>query len=181
MIISCCAYGKQGKKFNIQSDDKSDCKDVKIEMKDIQRFPVISGKNITQTIWNTYIGHNVPVIQCLVCGKKDINMLNFECVKILPESIQIENLRPVCSLCKKSSGKSFTDELCKIQPVGHPFDCTHETETSRYVSNIKDRNIAWGKIVGYDKAVSNCSKCNIVICMQSFDVIDNKLICRKCA
>jgi hypothetical protein len=58
--------------------------------------------------WNTYIGEEVGRTTCLCCKSNYITQLNFQCGHVVAEanggSINIDNLRPICSICNSSMG-----------------------------------------------------------------------------
>ena len=59
-------------------------------------------------VWNTYVGRDVGVSECLVgCGNL-MQISNFESGHIISKKnggqITIQNLRPICSTCNKSIG-----------------------------------------------------------------------------
>ena len=63
-------------------------------------------KNIRNLVWYTYIGSDIIKHRCLCCKKAIIYNTSFECGHILSEkhggTLEISNLRPICSQCNKS-------------------------------------------------------------------------------
>tara|TARA_B100000963_G_C22598319_1_gene658978 strand:+ start:248 stop:1354 length:1107 start_codon:yes stop_codon:yes gene_type:complete len=63
-------------------------------------------KALKSKLWNKYIGSKNGEALCIVCHNNKINMMNFECGHIIPESkggeTNEDNLLPICSLCNKS-------------------------------------------------------------------------------
>ena len=63
-------------------------------------------KSMKSKLWNQKIGTELGEVYCIVCMNNKINMMNFECVHIIPESkggeTSIDNLLPICGLCNKS-------------------------------------------------------------------------------
>jgi small GTP-binding protein len=74
--------------------------------------------SMRRSVWNKYIGQGSGLVKCFCCKDKDITPFDFECGHITAVSMggatNIENLRPICSLCNKSMGSknmfSFMDE-----------------------------------------------------------------------
>ena len=66
-------------------------------------------KTIRAQIWNKYIGKENGIGKCYVC-ETDIDAKHFEAGHIIAKADgganTIDNLRPVCSLCNKSVGKT---------------------------------------------------------------------------
>jgi hypothetical protein len=63
-------------------------------------------KSMKSKLWNEKIGTEVGEVYCIVCMNNKINMMNFECGHIVPESkggeTSVDNLLPICGLCNKS-------------------------------------------------------------------------------
>jgi len=80
-------------------------------------------KNKKQTIthslrvacWNKYIGEEVGRTTCLCCKSTFITQLNFHCGHVIAEAvggtINIDNLRPICSSCNSSMGTTNMHEF----------------------------------------------------------------------
>lgn len=89
---------------------------IKIKKSSVNRKKTIS-KSLKFSIWNKYIGKNVGEVHCIVCMINKINMMNFECGHIIPESkggeTSIDNLLPICGLCNKSMGTQNMDDYVK--------------------------------------------------------------------
>ena len=64
---------------------------------------------VKNTVWGTYIGENNNS-HCFCCTIEPITKTNFVCGHTInkenKERMNIKNLRPICSLCKKSIGNS---------------------------------------------------------------------------
>ena len=78
-----------------------------IKEKNIKKKQVIP-KYIKKLVWNTYIGGDIIKHRCLCCKKSIIENTFFECGHIISEkdegTLEISNLRPICSECNKSMG-----------------------------------------------------------------------------
>lgn len=63
---------------------------------------------VRNSVWVKYIG-NADIPKCFCCNYERITRGNFECGHIISEKsgglVNLENLRPICSLCNKSMGK----------------------------------------------------------------------------
>jgi hypothetical protein len=74
-------------------------------------------KTLRRLVWNSHIGESIGKANCLCCGITSITQLNFECGHIVSESnggnTHVSNLKPICSSCNKSMGKTNMDEFMK--------------------------------------------------------------------
>jgi len=65
-------------------------------------------KHIRDLVWNHYIGCDIPKHRCLCCKKIIIESRNFHVGHVLSENnggtLEIGNLRPICSSCNLSMG-----------------------------------------------------------------------------
>ena len=86
---------------------------IKSKNIDIKSIP----KNIRSLVWDLYVGEDKGIGTCYVCNSK-INSKHFECGHIIARansgSSNVENLRPICSLCNKSIGSRNMDDFKKI-------------------------------------------------------------------
>jgi hypothetical protein len=73
-------------------------------------------KVLKNMVWDTHIGREKGIGNCYCCNK-ELDSKHFECGHIVAEScggeLNVDNLRPVCSLCNKSIGKKHMDEFKK--------------------------------------------------------------------
>jgi DNA segregation ATPase FtsK/SpoIIIE-like protein len=73
-------------------------------------------KTIKSMVWNKYIGKEKGIGKCYVCSE-DLDSKHFELGHIQAKakggSDEIDNLRPICSLCNKSIGTKNMDEFKK--------------------------------------------------------------------
>jgi len=86
---------------------------------------------VRNVVWLKYVNKEDP--KCFCCKIEKISKGNFECGHIISHKeggkINIQNLRPICSLCNKSMGKmdmlefmniyGFNEEENKIQSTKH--------------------------------------------------------------
>lgn len=65
---------------------------------------------VRNCVWNTYVGIEQKLGICFCCNIEPISFANFECGHIQSRvnggDDTIQNLRPICSLCNKSMGKT---------------------------------------------------------------------------
>ena len=75
-------------------------------------------KNIKKIVWNTYIGSEIIRHKCLCCKKVTIENTFFECGHVISEkdggTLEISNLRPICSECNRSMGCKNMIDYVKI-------------------------------------------------------------------
>lgn len=66
-------------------------------------------------VWYTYIGKDVGSSKCLCCKNEEIIQINFHCGHIISEkdggTLNIDNLRPICSKCNLSMGSENMNEF----------------------------------------------------------------------
>lgn len=64
--------------------------------------------SLRAAVWNTYIGETSGKAKCPVCSSQDISPFTFECGHVIAEAnggpTTLENLRPICGSCNRSSG-----------------------------------------------------------------------------
>ena len=76
-------------------------KSVKIPKKKIP-------KSVKTHIWNLYIGPQINEHRCMCCKKTLIKITDFDTGHVISEadggSLEISNLRPICSVCNHSMG-----------------------------------------------------------------------------
>jgi 5-methylcytosine-specific restriction endonuclease McrA len=57
-------------------------------------------------VWATYIGSHIAEHKCICCKRVTIKQTDFEVGHVLSEAhggtLEINNLRPICSVCNKS-------------------------------------------------------------------------------
>jgi len=65
-------------------------------------------KSVKKDVWNLYIGGDIIKHKCLCCKKVTIENTNFHCGHVISEknggTLEICNLRPICSSCNHSMG-----------------------------------------------------------------------------
>ena len=76
--------------------------------KDKKRKKQTIPKHVRKLVWNTYIGDDIIKHKCLCCKKTTIENTFFECGHVVSEkcggTLEMSNLRPICSQCNKSMG-----------------------------------------------------------------------------
>jgi len=74
-------------------------------------------KAVRSHVWNLYIGAHINEHRCLCCKKAFIKITDFETGHVLSESeggtMEISNLRPICSVCNHSMGTMNMIEYVK--------------------------------------------------------------------
>ncbi len=102
---------------NKTQDDNKETKTLK---KKKEKIPAA----VRKIVWNTYIGKDKTIGNCLCCDAEEISNTNFECGHIKSEKnggeITIENLRPICGHCNKSIGGNNMDEFMDRYKIKKP-------------------------------------------------------------
>ena len=95
-------------------------KETKTPKKKKEKIP----SAVRKIVWNTYIGKDKPIGNCLCCNAEEISNTNFECGHIKSEKnggeVNIENLRPICGHCNKSIGGNNMDEFMDRYKIKKP-------------------------------------------------------------
>ena len=95
-----------------QLKEKSEL-DSKIEKKGKKKIP----KAVKTHVWNLYIGSHINEHRCLCCKKALIKITDFETGHVISEAeggtMEISNLRPICSVCNYSMGTMNMIEYVK--------------------------------------------------------------------
>ncbi len=72
---------------------------------------------LKRKVWHKWIGIHIGQTKCLCCKMTDIEQFNFSCGHIIPESkggtLDVENLRPICSSCNSSMGNENMFEFMR--------------------------------------------------------------------
>jgi len=83
---------------------------------EVRRKQKIPSK-VRTDIWATYIGAHIAEHKCICCKKVTIKQSDFEVGHVLSEAqggtLEINNLRPICSVCNKSMGSRNMVEYVK--------------------------------------------------------------------
>ena len=92
---------------------------TKISKKNTKKNKTKISKPFRFTLWNTHIGKSIGEVKCIVCMQNSINMMNFECGHINPESkggeLSVENMLPICTLCNRSMGSTHMAKYVESQ------------------------------------------------------------------
>ena len=74
-------------------------------------------KKVKTDVWNTYIGADINAHRCLCCKKTRIQLTDFQVGHVQSEkfggTMEIGNLRPICSACNSSMGSQNMIEFVK--------------------------------------------------------------------
>jgi 5-methylcytosine-specific restriction endonuclease McrA len=72
---------------------------------------------VRMDVWSTYIGAQIAQHRCICCKKVTIKQTEFEVGHVISErnggTLEINNLRPICSVCNKSMGCTDMVEFVK--------------------------------------------------------------------
>jgi hypothetical protein len=75
-------------------------------------------KKVKNDVWNTYIGADINKHRCLCCKKTVISNTDFDVGHVTSEStggtLEIGNLRPICSACNHSMGTRNMVDFVKM-------------------------------------------------------------------
>lgn len=75
-------------------------------------------KKLKIDVWNYYIGNEIGMSKCMCCQETEIIQGHFEVGHVVSErsggATNINNLRPVCSLCNKSMGVKNMLEFMRL-------------------------------------------------------------------
>lgn len=98
---------------------------------------------IRNAVWNKYAGSDVAKCLCYTGCGETISRANFECGHVLAEAhggpVNVENLRPICSLCNKSMGTMCMLDFILVYKLKSPQDKTLDVECDpEDVSLLKD-------------------------------------------
>ena len=68
-------------------------------------------------VWATYIGGHIAEHKCICCKRVTIKQADFEVGHVQSEAtggtLEINNLRPICSTCNKSMGRTNMIDFVK--------------------------------------------------------------------
>jgi len=111
------------------SDDEKKC--VTVSKKPRQRKATIP-KVLKQHVWNRYIGVKIGEKECCCCNKNKITQMSYHCGHVISEanggSLDIYNLRPICSSCNLSMGKKDMRDFMKTCNFGELSDYVYDME-----------------------------------------------------
>ena len=72
---------------------------------------------VRMDVWATYVGDDIAKHKCICCKRVTIKQTEFEVGHVLSEAhggtLEINNLRPICSVCNKSMGSRNMVEYVK--------------------------------------------------------------------
>ncbi len=84
---------------------------------DVPRKKVKIPSKVRMDVWATYIGDDIAKHKCICCKRVTIKQTEFEVGHVLSEALggtlEINNLRPICSVCNKSMGSRNMVEFVK--------------------------------------------------------------------
>lgn len=75
---------------------------------DLPRKKIKIPFKVRMDVWATYIGEDIAKHKCICCKRVTIKQTDFEVGHVQSEALggtlEINNLRPICSVCNKSMG-----------------------------------------------------------------------------
>lgn len=99
----------------IERTEKERLEKERIEKEKAQKNAI--PKSVKKDVWNLYIGSELRYHKCLCCKKVTIENTNFHCGHVISEknggTIEISNLRPICSSCNHSMSSEDMIEYVK--------------------------------------------------------------------
>jgi 5-methylcytosine-specific restriction endonuclease McrA len=112
--------------------DSDDEKCIAIVKKPRQRKASIP-KVLKQQVWDRYIGRTIGEKECCCCNKNKITQMSYHCGHVISEAnggtLDIYNLRPICSSCNLSMGKKDMRAFMKKCHFGELADYVYDMET----------------------------------------------------
>lgn len=116
-------------------------------------------KTVKNILWKKYFGSESTGI-CVCYETNEISILHFEAGHIQSEknggTYELNNLKPVCSLCNKSIGTSNMDEFMKTfglntQKISHDIDEQNDFSLVKIIVNKKNvSNVAKNMSINID-------------------------------
>ena len=92
-------------------------------------------KTLKINVWNLYIGKEIGSAKCMCCRESEIIQGHFEAGHVISErdggATNIENLRPICSLCNKSMGAKNMLEFMKEYGYRKPRNWNGKSDSSK--------------------------------------------------
>lgn len=111
---------------------------------------------LRKNVWEAHVGLHTAQTLCQACYRETINVFNFECGHIIPESkggeLSVYNLKPISSSCNRSMATTnlytFQMENGFHPPPGY---LSIITSTVIHVTKISWNTAFWicGKLFGY--------------------------------
>ena len=102
-----------------------------------KKVPPLALRN---AVWKTYV-QDTTNPKCYCCGVESISTGNFECGHIISKAkgglTNLENLRPICSLCNKSMG--MKDMVQFMVDCG--FDTKHVSQHLQHLQHQKELQV----------------------------------------
>lgn len=97
-------------------------------------------KKLKQLVWDSYIGNEKGIGICQCCQKESIAQMSFHCGHIISEfnggKLNVNNLKPICSLCNGSMGKMNMDEYMeKIGVLDKKYTIKQNNKYSQIVND----------------------------------------------
>ena len=91
------------------------CQAKPAEPRDPKKIKIPS--KVRADVWATYIGSHIAEHKCICCKRVTIKQTDFEVGHVQSEAqggtLEINNLRPICSTCNKSMGRTNMVEFVK--------------------------------------------------------------------
>ena len=100
--------------------------------------------NIRQTVWNIYIGEDIGKVKCPLCQQNDIRPFQFHCGHVIARShggsLDVSNLRPICSICNHSMYNHNMIEFAQIYYPNSPIHSTFKNLPGRPLLPIENND-----------------------------------------
>ncbi len=118
ILFLCSKYIDKVSKLNnliviTYNQDKTHLSNIKPKKIRKKNIPVA----LKRKVWSRWIGEEIGKTKCFCCKLTEITQLNFSCGHIVAEanggSLNIENLRPICTSCNSSMGTQNMNDFIK--------------------------------------------------------------------
>ena len=108
---------KEVEKEEVEKED-AEMEEVEVKEKEDEKYKKKNiPKYVKTTVWNTYIGEMIPVHLCICCKRSKIKNTDFHVGHVMSEkdggTLEINNLRPICSSCNYSMSSTNMIEFVK--------------------------------------------------------------------
>ena len=98
---------EEGRRAEIKKQEEA-VDDEKQRNDELKRKKQTIPKSVRTHVWDLYIGSNINEHRCICCKKTLIKITNYDVGHVISErdggTLEISNLRPICSVCNHSMG-----------------------------------------------------------------------------